>query len=307
MSLDSCLEHISEADTPLNNQLLLELSDLAPAELGMFARVWFKADADRRRAVIGLLADVAEENAELDFSALFKVCLKDTDEKVRKDAITGLWEFEDRSLIPLLVNLLESDDSGEVRSEAAMALGKFATLAQDGKILSKDGELVRESLLKALLDETEWLDVGRRALEAVAPFKTPEVYTYIHRAYDSDEVKLKCSSLFAMGKTGESQWLPLIFRELKNTSPPIRYEAAHACGQLDDEQATPHLLPLLHDDDLQVQLAVIGALGEIGDQLAKRALIRCMKGGDSVLEDAAREALENIKAMEDPLGYNYEP
>ena len=306
MSLDGCLEHISEADAPLNHQLLLELSDLAPAELSMFARAWYKVAIERRHSVLELLVGMAEENADLDFSALYKVCLKDQDHRVRKDAITGLWEFEDRSLIPLLVELLESDDSGEVRAEAAMALGKFATLAQDGKILSRDGELVRESLLKALLDESEWVDVGRRALEAVAPFNIPEVYQYIHRAYDSEDVKLKCSSLYAMGKTGESQWLPLIFRELKNSSPPIRYEAAHACGQLDDEEATPHLLPLLHDDDLQVQLAVIGALGEIGDQLAKRALIRCMKGGDPTLEDAAREALDNIKAMEDPLGFNYD-
>ena len=306
MSLEGCLEHIAEVDTPASHQFLIELSDLAPAEVGMFARSWFKVADGRRGQVVELLVEMAEDNAELDFSAAFKVCLKDPDSSVRRMAISGLWEFEDRSLIVQLVELLESDQSGEVRAEAAVALGKFAALAQDGKILVKDGERVKESLMTALLNDGEWVEVGRRALESVAPFNTPEIYRFIHRAYDSEDVKLKCSSLYAMGKTGEATWLPLIFRELKNPSPPVRYEAAHACGQMDDAGATPYLLPLLHDDDLQVQLAVIDALGEIGDTLAKRALIRCMKGGDSILEDAARAALENIKGMEDPLGFNYE-
>ena len=47
-------------------------------------------------------------------------------------------------------------------------------------------------------------------------------------------------------------------------------------------------------------------LGKIGGPLAKRALRRSLKVGDSVLEDAAREALEDIQSMEDPLGFNYE-
>ena len=31
-----------------------------------------------------------------------------------------------------------------------------------------------------------------------------------------------------------------------------------------------------------------------------------MKGGDPTLEALPREALDNIKAMEDPLGFNYD-
>ena len=67
-----------------------------------------------------------------------------------------------------------------------------------------------------------------------------------------------------------------------------------------------HLIPLLNDDDLQVQLAAITALGKVGGPLAKRALRRCLKKEDPVMEDAARAALENIGAVEDPLAFNYE-
>ena len=307
MSLDRCLQHIAEEGGPLNQGALIELSSLSPAELGRLARAWFKVSDERRRKVVERLAEMAEDNAELDFSPVFKLCLKDPNEVVREKSIIGLWEFEDRSLIPNLVEILKSDGSGQVRATAAMALGKFAALAQDGKILLRDSEMVKEALMSPLRDEKEWLEVRRRALEAVAPFNTPDIFEYVHWAYDNEDPSLKCSSLYAMGRTGESQWLPLLVREMQNPSPPIRYEAANACGALDDEEAAPHLIPLLHDDDLQVQLAAIGSLGEIGGSLSKRALRRCLKGGDPALEDAARVALENIKAMEDPLSFNYEP
>ena len=307
MSLESCLQHITEEGGQLSHQALAELSDLSPSELGRVARTWFKVSGDRKQKVLESLAELAEENAELEFSAIFKLGLKDPDATVRKKAITGLWEFEDRSLILSLVELLKTDGSGEVRAAAAMALGKFAALAQDGKILSKDGELVKSALMEALQREQEWLEVRRRALESVAPFNTSDLTEYIHWAYDSDDLDLRCSSIYAMGKSGEPQWLPLLFRELQNPNSPIRYEAASACGELDNEAAAPHLVPLLQDDDFQVQLAAVGSLGEIGGSVAKRALRRCLKRGEPFLEDAALSALENIKAMEDPLGFNYEP
>ena len=305
MSLESCIGSLQDEQADLGYQNLIELSDLTSAELGVFVRAWFKLSAPRRLTIVERMVELGEENPQLDFYSIYKVCLKDADDEVRRTAVYGLWEFEDRSLIQSLVELLLDDSSGEVRAAAAMGLGKFASLAQDGKVLSKDGDLVRESLMRTLTTDGEWLEVTRRALESAAPFNTPEIYRHIHKAYDSDDVDLKCSSIYAMGRTGESQWLPLIFGELTSPDPPIRYEAANACGQMDDEEAAPHLLPLLHDDDLQVQLAAINALGEIGGPIAKRALIKCIEGEDSVLEDAARTALENLNAMEEPLGFNY--
>lgn len=306
MSLETCIQQISEPEASLSFQALIELSDLSPKELGMLARAWYKVTPERKRKVIERLVELAEDNAEIDFSSIFKLCLKDSDDTVRRKAISGLWEFEDRSLITSLVELLKSDDSSHVRASAAIGLGKFASLAQDGKLLSKDGELVNGHLMEALRNEEEWMEVRRRALESVAAFNTPDINEYILWAYDSVDLSLKCSSIYAMGKTGDHQWLRALFNELQSPSPPIRYEAAAACGQLDAEEATPHLIPLLQDDDFQVQLAAIDALGEIGGVLAKRALRACMKRGDTILEDAARNALENVRTLDDPLGFQYE-
>ena len=307
MSLEQCLQHITEDNAPIKHPILIEMSDLSPGELGKFARAWHKAPPDRKKKVVEGLVEMSEHSAEMDFSAVFKLCLKDPDEQVRDKAITGLWEFEDRSLILSLVELLKSDSSPKVRASAAMALGKFATLAQDGKVLSKDGEQVGQSLMEALSNENEGLEVRRRALESVAPFNTSAVNGYIQWAYESGDLDLKCSSLYAMGRTGDSPWLSLIVEEMQSPIAALRYEAAIACGERDEEEAAPHLIPLLQDDDLQVQLAAIAALGKIGGSLAKRALKTCLKSGDPALEDAVMDSMEAIEATEDSPGFNYDP
>ena len=74
-------------------------------------------------------------------------------------------------------------------------------------------------------------------------------------------------------------------------------------GELGEEDAVPHLVSLLDDDDYQVQLAGIGALGRIGGPLAKKVLVHCVNEGDDVLEDAARAELENIEFLEDPMAF----
>ena len=106
MSLESCLQTLSEDSSHLNQAELIELSDLPPKELGMVARVWFKLPTERREGIVELLVEEAEDNTELDFSAIFKMCLKDPVESVREKGIIGLWEFEDRSIIAPLVEIL---------------------------------------------------------------------------------------------------------------------------------------------------------------------------------------------------------
>ena len=303
MSLESVLETLTDPSVEVPMSEFIGLSDLLPRELALFARAWFTIDVERQRWMITTMVELVEDNADLDFCAIFKMCLKEDDEAVLEKAMEGLWEHEDRSIVPNLLQLLHSDKSPQVRSAAAMALGKFSVLVQEGKLLPKDGESIHESLMAALNDPDQHIDVRRRSLEAVAPFNTGDIKKFVNWAYDSDDLSLKSSSIFAMGRTGESSWLPLLIRELQSPEPPIRYETAHACGELGDEDAVPHLIPLLDDDDYQVQMAGINALGKIGGPLAKKVLVQCIKEGDATLEDAARAELENIEFLEDPMAF----
>jgi HEAT repeat protein len=303
MSLESLIESVSNPDATIANAEFIEVSDLSPSELGIFARGWFQIPVERQQWVVTKMVDLAEENPELDFCAIFKMCLKDRNEAVVEKAIEGLWECEDRSVIPSLIQILQSPKGARVRSAAAVGLGKFSVLIHDGKLLERDRNAIHESLMSVLANDAEDLEVRRRCLEAVAPFNTPDIKQYVCWAYQNEDLKLKSSSIYAMGRTGETSWIPLLVKELQSREPTMRYETANACGELGDEEIVPHLIPLIQDDDYLVQVAGVSALGKIGGPLAKRALLRCIKEGDAALEEAARAALENVEFMDDPMAF----
>ena len=304
MSFEFFLENASDPTGHISAVDFHEVSDLSPEELGLFAKAWFPIPIERRRTIAAAMVELAEDNPELDFTAIFKMCLKGEDEPLLEIAMDGLWEHEDRSLIPGLIEVLRSDKGSQVRAAAARALGRFPLSAQEGKLLAKDGEVVHDNLMQVLEDEEEPLDVRRRCMEALAPFNTMEINQHITLAYESLDPDYRASSIFAMGRTGEAAWLPMLLQELQNDDPSIRYETAHACGELGEEDAVPHLILLLEDDDSEVQLAGISALGEIGGPLAKRVLLACAKDGDANLEEAARIELEDMDSFEDPLNFD---
>ena len=215
--------------------------------------------------------------------------------------IEGLWEQEERWLITELVNLLRSERGAQVRAASAVALGKFPVLALEGKIPPQEGALIYRVLMDFLEDEIEDLEVRRRCLEALAPYNTEEVRDYIRWAYDDEDQDLRSSSIYAMGKTGELSWLPVLLLELESSDAAVRYETANACGELADQQATPQLVELLDDEDPEVRLASIAALGKIGGAEARRALIDCVQDGDAAMSEAAHAELENLQFLDDPM------
>ena len=302
MSFQELIETIADPSAPLADAPFHEASDPSPGELAEFVQVCDTLNEDRRCEVIAVMVQQAEDNLELDFTAIFRQCLKDYDDRMVQLGVEGLWEMEDRWLIAELVGLLRSERGPQVRATSAVALGKFPILAQEGKLQPQDGELVYRILMDFLEDDIEDLEVRRRCLEAVAPFNTEEVQDYIRWAYDGDEEDLRSSSIYAMGRTGEAEWLPTLLDELENPDPAVRYEAANACGELAHEDATPRLVELLRgDDDSEVRMACIASLGKIGGALARRALIDCVREGDSAMSDAAHNELENLEFLDDPM------
>lgn len=302
MSFQELIETIADPSAPLADAPFHEASDPSPGELAEFVQVCDTLNEDRRCEVIAVMVQQAEDNLELDFTAIFRQCLKDYDDRMVQLGVEGLWEMEDRWLIAELVGLLRSERGPQVRATSAVALGKFPILAQEGKLQPQDGELVYRILMDFLEDDIEDLEVRRRCLEAVAPFNTEEVQDYIRWAYDGDEEDLRSSSIYAMGRTGEAEWLSTLLDELENPDPAVRYEAANACGELAHEDATPRLVELLReDDDSEVRMACIASLGKIGGALARRALIDCVRDGDSAMSDAAHNELENLEFLDDPM------
>ena len=302
-SQESYLRDLVDPARPLAATRLINLSNLTPDEVSAFEDAWRDADVRRRRQVVRELVELAEDNVELNFDAVFLVSLSDSDAEVRRSGVRGLWEYEGRDLIPALVALLLTDSDQGVQAEAALALGRYALKAEFEEIRPSDTDLVDDALRRAIADPGRALEVRARALEAVGVRNRPWVTGIIEEAYDSGEGRLRVSALHAMGRNCDSRWLATLVHELKSDDTETRYEAAAACGSLGDDAAVPDLLPLLNDGDTEVQEAAIQALGHIGGQAAKRALQGCLAQPGERVRDAALAALADADFGEDPLAF----
>jgi len=303
LPIEETVAALGDSARPLLSSRLAELSNLNAQELALFEQTWKIIEPKRRRQIMYRLVELAEDNFELDFDDIFKSHLKDKDADVQSKAIEGLWESEETCLIDPLIELLKPESPEKVQAAAATALGKFAMLAELEKLRSKHKTKVCRVLLGIIEDTSRSIEIKCRALEAAAPLSLPQMEKAIARAYRSDVPRLKTSAIFAMGKSCDPIWLPILVKELTSADAEIRYEAASACGELGEKEAAPYLSELTTDPDIDVQLAAIQALGKIGGPEAKDSLERCLTDDSEIIQQAAELALDELEAGEDSLSF----
>jgi HEAT repeat protein len=306
VSIEEYLAELKDADRPLVSSGLARLSNLPPNELVLLLEAWSCMDTGRRKDIVGGLVELAEENTSLNFDGIFLACLDDADDEVKVSAIEGLWEYESRSLIDPLIELLKGDSNESVRAAAATALGKFTLLAELGELPSRDGDRLERTRVEVIDNRTDRPEVRRRAVEAIAVFSTTEVSQIIREAYYSDDHKMRVSAIYAMGMNCDAQWLPILLEELGNPDAEIRFEAVVACGEMEEEQTVPRLVSLIDDPDSQVQMSAIAALGKIGGSEAENALRKCLERPDEHVRSAATEAVEELERSVDPFSFELE-
>jgi HEAT repeat protein len=274
---------------------LRALSDRRVREADVFAPAWRIIVGDRRLRIIGALAELAEDNLDLNFDQIFLWCLDDPDAAVRARAIDGLAEADSPMVMGCMLEALRTDPVPAVRVAAALGLARFARAAACGDISASAADVLADALGAAHDRADEVLEVRRRALEALGYLADAAGVTErIAAAYRTGE-QLWCeSALVAMGRSMAPQWLPVIRRELSHDSPARRYEAALAIGE-HGETATAFvgaLTRLAGEADGEVALAAIWALAQIGGSAAHRALGQIAGSADDARRSAAEEALD---------------
>jgi HEAT repeat protein len=297
MPIEEVLARLSNSD--LSDSELPELSGLDTEQLALFEQAWDKIETEQRRRIVGQLVKLADENVGLNFNVIFKNRLIDPDAEVRRQAIEGLWECEEHSLVSPLIDLLENDISELVQTEAAAALGRFAILAEHGKLNKSTATSLCLVLLSTISDESKTVDIRCCALEAVAPLSLPEVSSAISENYHCADDRLNLSSICAMGISCDPSWLPTLLEELTSSDAERRRVAAAALGEFEEEDAVPQLAELVYDDDIDVQIAAIQALGEIGGTEARECLELCLDDDEETIRLAAEQALDEMGGKED--------
>jgi HEAT repeat protein len=285
----------------LSSPMVYALTAPASRDIKEFALQWPALPVEQRVKIISILAEQAEANFELDFHALFRVAMGDTDGQVRAVAIEGLWEDEEPTLIRPLVRVLQDDPVIAARAAAATSLGRFVLLLDLDELDERYADPVHSALVDAVGDPEEDLEVRRRAVESIAYWDDPSVADIIGEAYQSEDESMRVSAVFAMGRSADPSWAESVCEELASPNPAMRYEAARAAGELGVKAALPALIKLTTDRDREVQLAAITALGQVGGQRAKEVLERCARSPDEALNLAAEDALAELVLGRKPL------
>jgi len=300
-NFERALKHIT-GDDALKISVLYGFSMMTPQNLAEFEAVWPDVSPAKRLEVVKILGELAEENFDLNFDAIFLLALNDSDTEVQTAGIQGLWENESPTLIPLFIHLLKEGQTSGVRAASAKAMGRFVYLGEIEEIDETAQFMAEQALLEAIKRQGEDTDVVRRAIESIAFSGQDGVGEIIENAYFHEEAPMRISALFAMGRNYNKRWAKFVIPELDNQNPEFRFEAARACGELELEAAVDRLIQLIGEEtDTEVQLNAIWALGQIGGNSARKTLEDLTQVSDLALNEAAEDALNELLVMSGQL------
>jgi HEAT repeat protein len=279
------------------------LSDLSRAGQVRLRERWPELPAQRRAELVqGMIAD-AEETVAHNFERAMLVALDDAVADVRLLAVEGLWEASDAAVFSVLIERLSEEPDAEVRRAIVHRLGQSALQAQLGLLPESDLAELRTALRDRLEHDPDQ-GVRTEALESSAYFADePGLTELIQAAYDTGDDELRAAALRSMGRQADLRWSRRVLEALTLDEPELRFEAARAAGMLSDARAVPRLIDLVNaEEDGEVRLAAIEALGEIGSEEAVRVLRELAAGEDPALAEAAEAALDVATLTDAPVG-----
>lgn len=298
-NFDMFLDAIADEDLPIPLDEFEAISDMDTPHLERFLAQWETLTADRRRLLLALLGQQADEKFELDFDVINQAMLDDTDPDIRRIAISNLWECEEPTIIPAFITALHDYEHPAIQSAAAEALGRFVLLGQLGKLSDDQLSSIENELLNLLTQEPN-PDLHGSIVESIGYSSRDEAIDVIERAYQSGDEDLRIASLIAMGRSYHERWTEIVLKELSSSSPDIRAEAARAAGELEMRAARPMLIELLDDVHDLVLKNAIWSLGQIGGDSALEALTGLLEatGVEEPLHQTIEDALDHIAFLQ---------
>ncbi len=282
------------------------LSGLMPEALPRVREVWVTLPAEYREKLLQQLVDIAEANFEMDYHALGLLALDDDEPEVRAAAIDLLWEDDTLVFMDRLIDIAQWDEAVLVRATAAGALGRFILAGELGDLPEAETVRAQDAVVNLLTDADEDLEVRRRSLESIANCSHEIVHDAITEAYQSEETLMQASAVFAMGRTYDHHWNDIVLREIESVYPEIRYEAARASGELEIEEAVPHLARLAQGHDREIKEVAIWSLGEIGGRYALKVLGALADEAEKDEDDDLLEAIDEAIGSASLAGQDFD-
>ncbi len=301
MDFAALLAAIAGGDKLPKHSDLVGLSSLTPAEVEQFKQAMTQAAEERRIELASRLAELAEDQTELDLAPAMVGLTSDPSAGVRRLAVSSLWESADPATVRLVLKIAQSDPNVEVREAALLSLASYALAFELGQLRATVGQQLKDALIKMVNDEDEPLVIRRRALEAIGVFNEKPVRDLIRWGFAHPDREVKASAVYAMGRSADRFWLPEVMQSLSSAHTEIRFEAVRAAGGIELEEAVPTLVRFTTDDDREIVAAAVNALAEIATDEAERALTQLAGSEDEFLREIGEEGLENLRTYRSPL------
>lgn len=291
-------DRLARGDRPASAELTL-LNDLDREAAAAVAGRWLDVPLPLREDMVARLAELAEDNTDLDFAALLRAGLDDPDPTVRRAAIGGLWESRARGIAASIARRLRGDADESVRRAAATALRPQVLAIELGELRGPEAEEVVDALRDAAGATEPSVGVRAGALESLGALTREWVEALILDAHYGAEPEMAISALRAMGDSAQERWIEYLEEAALSDEAAIRYEAAIALGEIGSEACVEALAGLLADEDPEVIAVAATALGSIGGDDAVIHLRRFNEIADEAVREAVDEAIERAKALED--------
>ena len=284
---------------PFPPRYLHRFSDLSSEDGQILAQTWPKIPAPRRVTLMEDLEELSQADDLLSFEEVCRLAIKDPHPQVRLSAVKILHDYELTQFIPTFTQLAQGDADTLVRAAAAAALGAFIYLGEVDKLHPSTLNRVEDTLFSVLHGQDE-SQVRQRALESLGFSSREDVAPAIEQAYANPDAEWLIAALNAMGRSADRKWKSRVLAMLDDQRPLVRAEAASAAGELEIKSAAPALLKLLKDSDLDVRMAAIWALSQLGGKGVRKALEKMLANADDDDEASLLEsALDNLDFTED--------
>ena len=304
ISIQKFIETLLDDASPEVDIIMNRFSDLEESDLAALKEIWPQVNLPRRKRIMFDLKEIAENDLLVCFDNVALMGLEDSDPDVRVNAISLLWEYENKSLIPTLIQMMKEDPAKSVRAAAATGLGKFIYLGEIEDIPTEAYSQAENALLDTINSKDD-KEVRQHALEAISFSCHKAAQDEIRKAFASTDSTWVASAMFSMGRSADKRWTDRVLENLDHHESDVQLAAIIAAGELEIEEAREPLLLLLEkstylDEDLQ--RTITWSLSQIGGENVRAALEYLLEIAEQEEDDT--ETVEFIEAAIENLEFN---
>ena len=295
----------SDGDAGVSD-VLRELSGIDDKQARSMAQAWRVWQLSDVLDTVVELRTVAESDRSLEFDALFIAALSFPAPEVRIEGVRALSNGGSLKIAQALLKVLEQDDAADVRAAASESLHAFAEPSQARNIPKTTSSRIASALRRAASDDER--SVRGKALISLAAMRDEEAFDLIDAMFDEaiDDPEMMSDVLLAMGESGDRAWLPTIEDAFYSNDARVRISAVMAFGNIANDDDVEGLAEPFDDHVLEVQMATVQALGNIGTPQAREMLSLAVSSSEPDIQQMAQTALDLLKA-EDDLTYAISP